>query len=173
MLYGEVVMVGQMVKMLRKKSGMTQADLAEKVGVSRPTITKWESGDRKISEDCVTPLAEALGVTEKDLREARDSETEVPRDGRVESTLDVYKWRNMIARSGLSVEARAVLHALPIFVRGGGWFVSFTAKQFDEQTSMNGGLLEEVWPELKKSGFVRDENPEMPYTLSMVFPYSE
>ena len=33
------------LKMLRKESGLTQEELAEKLNVSRQAITKWESGD--------------------------------------------------------------------------------------------------------------------------------
>ena len=33
------------LKMLRKESGLTQEELAEKINVSRQAITKWESGD--------------------------------------------------------------------------------------------------------------------------------
>ncbi len=32
------------VKMLRKQAGMSQEQLAEKLGVSRQAVTKWETG---------------------------------------------------------------------------------------------------------------------------------
>ena len=32
------------VKMLRKQAGMAQEQLAEKLGVSRQAVTKWETG---------------------------------------------------------------------------------------------------------------------------------
>ena len=32
------------VKMLRKQAGMSQEQLAEKFGVSRQAVTKWETG---------------------------------------------------------------------------------------------------------------------------------
>ena len=32
------------VKMLRKQAGMSQELLAEKLGVSRQAVTKWETG---------------------------------------------------------------------------------------------------------------------------------
>jgi len=38
MVYGEII------KNLRKKTGFTQAELAEKTGVSRSTVYDWESG---------------------------------------------------------------------------------------------------------------------------------
>ena len=36
--------IGNKINQLRKLSGMTQEQLAEKLNVSRQTISKWESG---------------------------------------------------------------------------------------------------------------------------------
>ena len=38
-------MVGAFMQSLRKEQGMTQKDLAERIGVSDKTISKWENGD--------------------------------------------------------------------------------------------------------------------------------
>ena len=37
--------IGKSIMNLRKKSGLSQEDLAEKVGVARQTISKWELGE--------------------------------------------------------------------------------------------------------------------------------
>ena len=39
------MLFNEKLKMLRKESGLTQEELAEKLNVSRQAITKWESGD--------------------------------------------------------------------------------------------------------------------------------
>ena len=42
-LEGEIFMnLGNMISSLRKESGLSQEELAEKVGVTRQTISKWE-----------------------------------------------------------------------------------------------------------------------------------
>ena len=38
-------MLGNNIIALRKMKKMTQEDLADKLGVSRQTISKWETGD--------------------------------------------------------------------------------------------------------------------------------
>ena len=37
--------IGNKIQELRKKNGMSQEDLAEKIGVARQTISKWELGE--------------------------------------------------------------------------------------------------------------------------------
>jgi transcriptional regulator with XRE-family HTH domain len=47
---------------LRKKQKLTQARLAEMVGVEQPTIQRWETGKREPDLEALGQLAEALGV---------------------------------------------------------------------------------------------------------------
>ncbi|MBQ6503418.1 MAG: helix-turn-helix domain-containing protein [Flexilinea sp.] len=48
---------------LRKLKSMTQEDIAEKVGVSRQTVAKWESGESTPDLEKSRMLAEALDVS--------------------------------------------------------------------------------------------------------------
>jgi transcriptional regulator with XRE-family HTH domain len=48
---------------LRKKRGLSQAKLAEIVGVEQPTVQRWETGKRLPDLDALHRLATALGVT--------------------------------------------------------------------------------------------------------------
>jgi len=45
----------------RRALGLTQADLARAVGVSVPTISLWETGQREITPERQELLASALG----------------------------------------------------------------------------------------------------------------
>lgn len=47
----------------RKRSGMSQEELAEKVGVSRQAVSKWELGDAVPELDKLVALARVFGVT--------------------------------------------------------------------------------------------------------------
>jgi DNA-binding transcriptional regulator YiaG len=44
-----LVMTGIELKTLRKNAGLTQSELAEKIGTSKQVISTWENGRFKIS----------------------------------------------------------------------------------------------------------------------------
>ena len=52
------------VKELRKKKGIQQKELAISIGVSRPTVSEWESGKKDPSGDRLKKLAEFFEVDE-------------------------------------------------------------------------------------------------------------
>ena len=54
---------GNTVKHLREKQNMTQAELAEKIGVSSKTISKWETAKGLPDISLLQPLAQALGIS--------------------------------------------------------------------------------------------------------------
>lgn len=54
---------GAVIKQLREKSGMTQTGLAERIGVSNKTVSKWETGKGLPDVSLLQPLAQALGVS--------------------------------------------------------------------------------------------------------------
>lgn len=53
---------------LRIKAGLTQKELARRVGAAKITVTLWESGKNKPHKRFIAPLAAALNVTEDALR---------------------------------------------------------------------------------------------------------
>jgi DNA-binding XRE family transcriptional regulator len=63
------------IKELRCAAGLTQMQLAEKLGVSRATIAMWETGQNWPSAQMLPALAEALQCTIGDLY-ATESESD-------------------------------------------------------------------------------------------------
>lgn len=55
------------LKEYRKKSGLTQAELAERMNVHENTIRRWESGDFEPRSHDLQKLCGILGVTEAEL----------------------------------------------------------------------------------------------------------
>lgn len=50
--------MGERIKELRKKSGMTQTDLAERLKVTKGTISTWETGSRNPSFEALDDMCE-------------------------------------------------------------------------------------------------------------------
>ncbi len=58
---------GQRLRALRKKSGLNQEELAEKVGLSVMTIRRWEWNERTPRIEEIKSIAQALDIPEEDL----------------------------------------------------------------------------------------------------------
>lgn len=51
------------LKILRKQKGLTQEEIAEKLGVSRQAVAKWERGDTMPDIESCIKLADIYGIT--------------------------------------------------------------------------------------------------------------
>lgn len=61
------MIIGQNIIKYRKKRELSQEDLAEKVGVSRQAVSKWERGESVPSTENLVVVAEALDITIEEL----------------------------------------------------------------------------------------------------------
>ena len=81
---GMIVEIGNKIMSLRKKNGFSQEELAEKVGVARQTISKWELGEtspdlkqaKELSKIFNVSLDELTGNNIKDILVEKTSNTE-------------------------------------------------------------------------------------------------
>lgn len=71
-------MIGENIIALRKIHRVTQEELAEKIGVSRQTLSKWETGESTPDLDKARVLADELGVSLDALASYDPSEFGVP-----------------------------------------------------------------------------------------------
>ena len=51
----------------RRAAGLSQHQLAAKIGVAQPVISRYEKGQRKLYDDMLGGLSRALGVTPNDI----------------------------------------------------------------------------------------------------------
>lgn len=58
---------GSVIKELREKNNMTQLQLAERLGVSDKTVSKWETGNGYPDITLLEPIAEVLSVSVTEL----------------------------------------------------------------------------------------------------------
>ena len=54
---------GTTIKQLRERRNLTQLELAEKIGVSSKTVSKWETAKGLPDISLLQPLAQALGIS--------------------------------------------------------------------------------------------------------------
>ena len=54
---------GTTIKQLREKRNLTQAELADRIGVSSKTVSKWETAKGLPDITLLQPLAQALGIS--------------------------------------------------------------------------------------------------------------
>lgn len=75
--------IGQAIRNLRSKQGMTQTELARRVGVSVNAVSAWETGKTFPPKDTIKRICEALGVPTSYLLISTLEEKDVPEDMRV------------------------------------------------------------------------------------------
>ena len=56
-------MIGERIASARTRAGLTQAQLAELVGVSQTSLSRWESGEMSLNAKRLEKLATALEVS--------------------------------------------------------------------------------------------------------------
>ena len=64
---------GSKLKRLRRERGMTLANVADALGVSKPTVWAWEKGKARPVPNRLEAIAEVLGVPESELSDASQS----------------------------------------------------------------------------------------------------
>ena len=67
-------MFGDKISAARKQRGMTQEALAERIGVSRQALAKWESGESIPDIDRAAAAAKILGLSLEELVEGNEPE---------------------------------------------------------------------------------------------------
>ena len=54
--------MSETIKSIRAKSGLTQAEFAERLGVSKSTVSAWEVGTRRPGLDKIIKISSVFGV---------------------------------------------------------------------------------------------------------------
>ena len=75
----------------REKRGWSQTDLAEKIHVSRQSVSKWETGKNYPSIEVIIELSDLFGITiDEMLRSDKELKEKVIRDSK---TVAYPKWK--------------------------------------------------------------------------------
>ncbi len=125
------IRIGQFIASQRKLQGLTQAELAEKLGITDRAVSKWERGKGMPDASLMLALCEALGITVNELLRGEKIEMEDNNQKNEELLLELAKsieqknkiiWTNMWLIMGVSMVALlAGLFAVAFFVPEGVW----------------------------------------------------
>ena len=104
--------LGMMIASLRKENGMTQFELAEKMGVTDKAVSKWERDLSCPDVNTIPKLAEVFGISVDELMQ-------IKAESQNESKQDVTSIINMIMKAialamGVGVVVLSILKKLDV-----------------------------------------------------------
>ena len=59
--------IGQRLARARRERGMTQVELAQRLGVARPVVSDYERGELRLHCELIVKLSDILGVSSEEL----------------------------------------------------------------------------------------------------------
>ena len=99
---------GNMVAALRKEKGMTQLELAEKMGVTDKAVSKWERDLSFPDVSSIPKLAEILGVTVDELMQVKAESKEEPLKKKIDEIVDVA-FKGVALAMGIAVVVLSIM----------------------------------------------------------------
>ena len=84
--------IDEKIYSLRKEKNLSQEELADKLNVSRQTISKWETGESCPDFNKIVPLCDLFGITTEELlRDKKIEKNEKINEAPIEETPNVKK----------------------------------------------------------------------------------
>ena len=125
----DIIKIGKFIAEKRKEKKLTQEGLAEKLGVTPKTISRWENGNYMPDISLLKPLSEELGITLNDLISGEKVDKEHYQEKLEEniiSTIDytskkVYEKNKVIAEILMFFGLGLALIAFTIFPSESSW----------------------------------------------------
>ena len=108
----------------RKRSGFTQAGLAEKLGYSDKSISKWERGDGIPDVFCLKRMADLFGVT-VDYLLSSHTDWEPPKEEKPEEEAPKYSVDIIIAIAILGIWTMSLTAFVVLWLLGTLWWPVF------------------------------------------------
>ena len=103
--------LGTMIAELRREHGMTQLELAEKMGVTDKAVSKWERDLSCPDINSIPNLAEILGVSVEELMQIK-KEAEMP-VSKVSQIMDIAP-KAVAMAMGIAVTVLTILNELDV-----------------------------------------------------------
>ena len=104
---------GNMVAVLRKEKGMTQLELAEKMGVTDKAVSKWERDLSFPEVSSIPKLAEILEVSVDELMQVKAELKEDTSKKKIDEIIDVA-FKGVALAMGIAVVVLSIMKQLEI-----------------------------------------------------------
>ena len=105
--------LGIMISTLRKEKGMTQLELAEKMGVTDKAVSKWERDLSFPDINSIPKLAEIFEVTVDELMQVKTETKENMEKNKIDELLDTA-FKGIGMAMGIAVVVLSILNELDV-----------------------------------------------------------
>ena len=115
---------GSYICLLRKQRGLTQAELAERIGVTDKAVSRWERGKGFPDITLLPPLAQVLGTSVTELLAGEPMSVEERAERSDSAVLEALRYAGSMGRKTAAVllaVAGCFLLLTPLFVAGRTW----------------------------------------------------
>lgn len=102
--------IGQFIATKRREQNLTQEQLAEKIGVSNKTVSKWETGKTMPDYSVVELLCEVLNISVSELIAGKEKETDTNSTSNEEVALLSYKIEQLEKSKNTKSETDKSIH---------------------------------------------------------------
>ncbi len=96
--------IGAFISECRKEKGLTQAQLAEKLGVSDKSVSRWENGRTMPDMSFYEDICDVLGIQVSELLYGRRLEDQEKIAQGEKSALGIFKTRSALETFGIFTE---------------------------------------------------------------------
>ena len=66
------MLIGEVIRKYRKEAGITQEEMAKRLGVTTPAVNKWENNNTMPDVTLLAPIARLLNITTDTLLSFRE-----------------------------------------------------------------------------------------------------
>lgn len=112
--------IGERLLELRKQKGLSQEEVADQVGVTRQTVSKWEVGESKPDFDKIIPLCDLFSITTEELLRGEKGKEE-----QQVSKEEVYDRRKIKRKTAMVLSISIFLYFLSI-----SWIILASSFEF-------------------------------------------
>ena len=105
--------LGVMIASIRKERGMTQLELAEKMGVTDKAVSKWERDLSCPDVSSIPQLAEILGVSVDELMQVKDITKETSSQDNIKGIIDTA-FKGVGLAMGIAVAVLSFLNQIEV-----------------------------------------------------------